>query len=48
MIGGIKLRIGDQLIDGSFARNLHRMRHEMLSAGGARVRERFGDMIDND
>jgi F-type H+-transporting ATPase subunit delta len=48
MIGGIKLRIGDQLIDGSIARSLHRLRHEILSTGGARVRERFGDMIDND
>jgi F-type H+-transporting ATPase subunit delta len=32
MIGGIKLRVGDQLIDGSVATRLRRMRAAMLDA----------------
>ena len=48
MLGGIKLRIGDQLIDGSVARALQRMRHDMLTKGSADVRERFHDIIDDD
>ena len=32
MIGGIKLRIGDQLIDGSVATRLRRMQAAMLDA----------------
>ena len=32
MIGGLKLRIGDQLIDGSVASRLRRMKHSLLSA----------------
>ena len=33
MIGGLKLRIGDQLIDGSVAAQLRRMRSTLLDKG---------------
>ena len=33
MIGGLKLRIGDQLIDGSVAAQLRRMRSTLLDRG---------------
>lgn len=35
LIGGIKLRIGDQLIDGSVAAQLRKMRERMVEAGEA-------------
>jgi len=44
MIGGIKLRIGDQLIDGSVASQLRRMRSNLLSSGGT-LRERIDKFI---
>ncbi|HRP62227.1 MAG TPA: ATP synthase F1 subunit delta [Phycisphaerales bacterium] len=46
MIGGIKLRIGDQLIDGSVANRLRRMKTGVLRSGGSAIRDRFGRMID--
>lgn len=48
MIGGIKLRIGDRLIDGSVATRLRRLRHTMHSSGGAAVRGRFDRIIQED
>ncbi len=47
MIGGIKLRIGDQLIDGSVASRLRRMRHRLLTSGGSAIRERLGRIIED-
>ena len=41
MIGGIKLRIGDQMIDGSVATKLRRMRHELLASGATSEATRF-------
>ncbi|MSR44919.1 MAG: ATP synthase F1 subunit delta [Phycisphaerales bacterium] len=38
MIGGIKLQIGDQLVDGSVATRLRRLQHAMIESGGATVR----------
>ncbi len=38
MIGGIKLRIADQLVDGSIATRLRRLQHTMIESGGATVR----------
>jgi len=46
MIGGIKLRIGDRLIDGSVATRLRRLRHNLMTSGGASVRERLGRIIE--
>ncbi len=45
MIGGLKLRIGDQLIDGSVAARLRRMRHRFLTTGSAAVRENFDRIL---
>jgi F-type H+-transporting ATPase subunit delta len=41
MIGGIKLRIGDQLIDGSVAAQLRQMRDKINVDGMANLRSRF-------
>ncbi len=38
MIGGIKLQIADQLIDGSIATRLRRLQQTMIESGGATVR----------
>ncbi len=45
MIGGLKLRIGDQLIDGSVAARLRRIRHGLLTSGSSAIRERFDRII---
>ena len=46
MLGGLKLRIGDQLIDGSVATRLRRLRQTLLTSGAANVRDRFNEIID--
>ncbi len=46
MIGGVKLRIGDQLIDGSVANRLRRLRHKLLTTGGSAVRQRLSEIIE--
>ncbi len=46
MIGGLKLRIGDQLIDGSVAGRLRRMRHDLLTSGGVTIRNRARQIIE--
>ena len=46
MIGGIKLRIGDQLIDGSVATRLRRMRAAMLDAARADLAAKPERFID--
>lgn len=46
MIGGIKLQIGDQLIDGSVATKLRQIRDRLKHEGAASVRERSGGMMD--
>ncbi|MSR28404.1 MAG: ATP synthase F1 subunit delta [Phycisphaerales bacterium] len=38
MIGGIKLQIGDQLVDGSIATRLRRLQAAIVESGGASVR----------
>ncbi len=47
LLGGIKLRIGDQLIDGSVQTRLRKLREELKNNGGAAVRERFESFIDH-
>ena len=47
LLGGIKLRIGDQLIDGSVQTRLRKLREELKNNGGAAVRERFKSFIDH-
>lgn len=46
MIGGIKLRIGDQLLDGSVASRLRRMRSELLAEGSVAVRGRSKRILE--
>ena len=46
MLGGLKLRIGDQLIDGSVATRLRLMKQNFMTSGAATIRERFSRIID--
>lgn len=46
MIGGLKLRIGDQLIDGSVAGQLRRIRHNLLTEGTNTLRDRINRIIE--
>ncbi|RLS87434.1 MAG: ATP synthase F1 subunit delta [Planctomycetota bacterium] len=45
MIGGVKLRIGDQLIDGSVATELRNMSEALTNRGAAAIRTRPTDFI---
>ncbi len=47
ILGGIKLRMGDQLIDASIQAELRRMRESLLNKGASEVRGRSGDMLEN-
>lgn len=46
MIGGLKLRIGDRLVDGSVATQLRRLEQSLLSDGTAAVRSQFQKYLD--
>jgi F-type H+-transporting ATPase subunit delta len=46
LIGGLKLRIGDQLIDGSVATRLRRMRQTLDRTGGLTAHERGGEFFE--
>ncbi|MCZ6836723.1 MAG: ATP synthase F1 subunit delta [Planctomycetota bacterium] len=46
MLGGLKLRIGDQLIDGSVATRIRRMRQNLMSSGSTDLRESFDRIVD--
>lgn len=47
MLGGIKLRIGDQLVDGSVSGRLRRLR-ESIVAGGANIRRDVGRIVTDE
>ena len=47
MLGGIKLRIGDQLIDGSVSTRLRRLGEDLTKRGGSSVRETFERIRDD-
>ncbi|GMV25486.1 MAG: hypothetical protein AMXMBFR58_15170 [Phycisphaerae bacterium] len=47
MIGGVKLRIGDQLIDGSLATRLRKLKDQLATSGTAALRARFDQMFDS-
>lgn len=47
LIGGIRLQIGDQLIDGSVATRLRRMGERLAADGASRIRERFDSAVDD-
>jgi F-type H+-transporting ATPase subunit delta len=46
LIGGIKLRIGDRLIDGSVAAKLRAMRSHIIDSAGADIRSRFQSFLN--
>lgn len=48
MIGGVKLRIGDQLIDGSLATQLRKMKDALDTDGSAALRARISDIIQGE
>jgi len=48
MIGGVKMQIGDKLIDGSFRTRLRRMNELMKTEGTALIRERFDQAVEDD
>jgi len=45
MLGGLKLRIGDRLIDGSIATRLRRLRQDLLTRGAGDIRAASGRII---
>ncbi|MBL4810165.1 MAG: ATP synthase F1 subunit delta [Phycisphaerales bacterium] len=47
MLGGIKIRMGDQLIDASVQADLRSLRDNLLKNGGAKVRGQSNDLLDN-
>jgi F-type H+-transporting ATPase subunit delta len=47
MLGGVKIRIGDHLIDGSVATQLRRMREQLSTSGSARLRARAQDLLED-
>ena len=46
MIGGIKLRIGDQLIDGSVSSRLRRLKQTLKTSGFSALRNRLSSLIE--
>lgn len=47
MIGGIRLQIGDKLIDGSLSTRLRKLKDQLATDGAAAVRARAEKMIDD-
>lgn len=47
MIGGIRLQIGDKLVDGSLSTRLRKLRDQLSVEGAAEVRARAERMIDD-
>jgi len=47
MIGGVKFRVGDRLIDDSIATHLRRVKARLADDGASAVRARAADIIDN-
>jgi len=47
MLGGVKLRIGDQLIDGSVQTKLRRLSEAIQSGGATTIREHFETYLED-
>jgi F-type H+-transporting ATPase subunit delta len=45
MIGGVKLRIGDQLLDGSIATQLRNLREKVEVIGASKLRAKMADVL---
>ncbi|MCE7975408.1 MAG: ATP synthase F1 subunit delta [Leptolyngbya sp. PLA1] len=48
MIGGVKFRIGDQLVDGSVATRLRQVQERIGSSGAAEIRARISRIIEGE
>jgi len=48
LIGGLKVRVGDRLVDGSVATQLRRMQQRMVSTGRDKARERVAAMEESE
>jgi len=48
MIGGVRMQVGDQLIDASVATQLRRMRKRLIEDGSTAIRNRFDQAIEED
>jgi hypothetical protein len=48
MIGGVKFRIGDRLIDGSVATQLRKVRERLAEHGAANLRAKADRAIEGD
>lgn len=48
MLGGVKFRIGDQLIDASLATRLRKMKDQLDNEGGANLRAKISSIMDQD
>ncbi|HYF14037.1 MAG TPA: ATP synthase F1 subunit delta [Phycisphaerales bacterium] len=46
MIGGVKIKIGDQLLDGSIATQLRRLKDKLDSDAGANLRAQIGRILE--
>ena len=47
MIGGVKIRVGDTLIDGSISSQLRRLKDQLSGLGAARLREKVAGIIED-
>jgi F-type H+-transporting ATPase subunit delta len=47
MLGGFKLRVGDKLLDASFATRLRKMRDRIKEDGGKEIRARFERAVED-
>jgi F-type H+-transporting ATPase subunit delta len=47
MLGGIKVRIGDTLIDGSVQTKLRRLSESIQNNGGTAIREKFETYLED-
>lgn len=48
MIGGLKIRVGDRLIDGSISNRLRRLREQLMASGSAAIRQDPRRFIEGD
>lgn len=46
MIGGIRMQVGDRMVDGSVATQLRRMKEVLSKDGASRLREKFGQAFE--
>lgn len=48
MIGGVRMQVGDQLIDASIATQLRKMRKRLIDDGASEMRSHFDQAIDDE